>query len=98
MSAPLEPSADVKPSQRKGSLLRTVRAVAWSLIGLRKGSEYQQDVEKLNPIHIIVVGLIAVFLLVIGLIGLVNWIVRVCVGWFVRTNTENKDFENQELK
>ena len=54
---------------------RTVRAVAWSLIGLRKGSEYQQDVEKLNPIHIIVVGLMAVFLLVIGLIGLVNWIV-----------------------
>ena len=48
--------------KRKGSLLRTVRAVAWSLIGLRKGSEYQQDVEKLNPLHIIVVGLIAVFL------------------------------------
>ncbi|MNT20505.1 hypothetical protein D3C86_1903050 [compost metagenome] len=65
----------IKPHERKGSLLRTVRAVAWSLIGLRKGSEYQQDVEKLNPLHIIVVGLIAVFLLVIGLIGLVNWIV-----------------------
>ena len=47
MSAPLGPSADVKPSQRKGSLLRTVRAVAWSLIGLRKGSEYQ-----LSLIHI----------------------------------------------
>lgn len=75
MSAPLESSADVKPVSRKGSLLRTVRAVAWSLIGLRKGSEYQQDVEKLNPIHIIVVGLIAVFFLVIGLIGLVNWVV-----------------------
>ena len=75
MSEPVRPSADVKPSQRKGSLLRTVRAVAWSLIGLRKGSEYQQDIEKLYPIHIIVVGLMAVFLLVIGLIGLVNWIV-----------------------
>ena len=75
MSAPFGPSPDVNPSQRKGSLLRTVRAVAWSLIGLRKGSEYQQDVEKLNPIHIIVVGLMAVFLLVMGLIGLVNWIV-----------------------
>ena len=73
MSAPAEHT--VKPHERKGSLLRTVRAVAWSLIGLRKGSEYQQDVEKLNPLHIIVVGLIAVFLLVIGLIGLVNWIV-----------------------
>ena len=65
----------VKPLERKGSLLRTVRAVAWSLIGLRKGSEYQQDVEKLNPLHIIAVGLVAVFLLVVGLIGLVNWVV-----------------------
>lgn len=74
MNTPLEQSV-VKPQQRNGSLLRTVRAVAWSLIGLRKGSEYQQDVEKINPLHIIVVGLIAVFLLVIGLIGLVNWIV-----------------------
>ena len=68
-------AADTKPHERKGSLWRTVRAVAWSLIGLRKGSEYQKDVESLNPLHIIVVGLMAVFLLVIGLIGLVNWVV-----------------------
>ena len=63
------------PVQRKGSVLRTVRAVAWSLIGLRKGSEYQKDVEKLNPIHVIVVGLLALFLLVVGLIVVVNLIV-----------------------
>ncbi len=68
-------SSKVSPMQRKGSFLRTVRAVAWSLIGLRKGSEYAQDVEKLNPIHIIVVGLVAVFSLVLALIALVNWIV-----------------------
>lgn len=74
MNSPLGSSA-MKPHERKGSLLRTVRAVAWSLIGLRKGSEYQQDVEKLNPLHIIVVGLVAVFLLVMGLIALVNWVV-----------------------
>lgn len=63
------------PLERKGSLLRTVRAVAWSMIGLRKGAEYQKDIEKLNPIHIIVVGLVALVLLVVGLIVLVNWIV-----------------------
>ena len=74
MNSPLDPSA-VKPLERKGSMLRTVRAVAWSLIGLRKGSEYQQDVEKLNPLHIIAVGLVAVFLLVMGLMALVNWVV-----------------------
>lgn len=61
--------------ERKGSLLRTVRAVAWSLIGLRKGSDYQQDVEQLNPLHIIAVGLVAIFVLVAALILLVRWIV-----------------------
>ena len=76
MNAPhKEPVAPASPVARKGSFLRTVRAVAWSLIGLRKGSEYQKDVEKLNPLHIIAVGLAAVFLLVLGMIGLVNWIV-----------------------
>jgi hypothetical protein len=76
VSAPEEqkPEAE-KPHERKGSLPRTVRAVAWSLIGLRKGSEYEKDVEKINPLHIVAVGLAAVFLLVVGLIGLVNWIV-----------------------
>ena len=33
MNTPLEQPV-VKPHARKGSLLRTVRAVAWSLIGL----------------------------------------------------------------
>lgn len=63
------------PLRRKGSLGRTVRAVAWSLIGLRKGSEYQQDIEKLSPLDIIAVGLFAVFLLVVGLIVLVKLVV-----------------------
>ena len=65
----------VASAARKGSFPRTVRAVAWSLIGLRKGSEYQQDLEKINPLHIIVVGLVAIFLLVLSLIAVVNWVV-----------------------
>ena len=50
--------------------------MAWSLIGLRKGSEYQQDLQKINPLHVIVVGLGAIFLLVLGLIAVVNWVVK----------------------
>lgn len=57
------------------SLLRTVQAVLWSFVGLRKGSEYQQDLEKLNPFHIIAVGIGAALLFVLGLIALVNWVV-----------------------
>ncbi len=55
--------------------LRTVQAVSWSFVGLRKSSEYQQDIEKLNPFHIIGVAIGAALLFVLGLIALVNWVV-----------------------
>ena len=61
--------------QRKGSLLRTFKAVAWSLIGLRGGGGYQADLERINPLHIIVVGLVAIFALVAFLVAVVNWVV-----------------------
>ena len=57
------------------SLLRTVKAVAWSFVGLRGSREYQEDIKKLNPLHIIAVGLVAVFVFVGCLIALVNWVV-----------------------
>jgi hypothetical protein len=60
---------------RSASWLRTVQAVLWSFVGLRKGSEYQQDLESLNPFHIIGVGIAAALLFVLGLIALVNWVV-----------------------
>ena len=61
--------------QRQGSLIRTVQAVLWSFIGVRKNAEYQKDIEKLNPFHILGVGIAAALLFVLGLIALVNWVV-----------------------
>ena len=66
---------DMPTHRGKGSVLRTIRAVSWSLIGLRKGSEYREDLEKINPLHVIGVGLAAIFSLVILLIALVHWMV-----------------------
>ncbi|MFM6999708.1 MAG: DUF2970 domain-containing protein [Limnohabitans sp.] len=68
MSKPLLP-------ERKGSLIRTVQAVLWSFIGVRKNADYQKDIEKLNPFHILGVGIAAALLFVLGLIALVNWVV-----------------------
>ena len=59
---------------RKGSLWRTVRAVGWSFFGIRKSSAYQDDLAKLNPLHIIAVAFVAVALFVIALILLVRWV------------------------
>ncbi|MEO5737565.1 MAG: DUF2970 domain-containing protein [Variovorax sp.] len=60
---------------RRGSLWRTVKAVAWGFFGVRKDSDYQEDIAKLTPLHIIAVGLVAVMLFVGGLILLVKYVV-----------------------
>ena len=64
------------PVQAKPSFLRTVKTVAWSFIGIRKNSEYKQDLAQANPFHIIAVGIGAAVLFVLGLIVLVNWVVK----------------------
>jgi amino acid transporter len=58
-----------------GALFHTIKAVAWSFIGIRKSSAYEEDLSKLNPLHIIAVALVGVALFVGGLVLLVNWVV-----------------------
>lgn len=64
------PSPKVKPS-----FLRSMKLVAWSFFGVRKNSAYRDDLEQVNPFHVIIAGLIAALVFVLGLIGLVNWVV-----------------------
>ena len=66
---------DHQPTSRKGSLWRSIVAVSWSFLGVRKSSEFQQDIEKITPLHILGVGLVAGLLFVIGLMVIVNLIV-----------------------
>jgi hypothetical protein len=70
---PTDTMADT-PKQ-KSSLLRTVKAVAWSFIGLRKGSEFEEDVKQLNPLHIVAVGIAGAVVLVLALVAVVHWVV-----------------------
>jgi hypothetical protein len=61
--------------RRKPSFIQTIRAVAWSFFGVRRAADYQQDVEQLNPVHVIVAGVLAAAVFVISLTALVNWII-----------------------
>ena len=63
------------PPPKKGSLGRTVKAVAWGFFGVRKNSDYQEDIAKLTPLHIVAVGLVAAVLFVVALILLVKFVV-----------------------
>ncbi len=61
--------------ERKPSVLRSIKMVAWSFVGIRKGSELQEDMARVNPFQVIAVGIAGAVVLVISLILLVNWVV-----------------------
>ena len=61
--------------EKSCSLLRSMKLVAWSMLGIRSRKGYQDDLAKVNPVHVLLVGLVSVLLLVVALIGLVNWVV-----------------------
>jgi hypothetical protein len=58
------------------NVFRTVKAVLWAFFGVRKKSAYEEDLGKLSPFQIIGVALGAVAVFVVGLILLVNWVVK----------------------
>jgi len=62
-------------SAAPGSLLGTVKAVAWSFLGLRGRQGLEQDVQRLKPLHVLAAGLVGVFVFVGALAALVRWIV-----------------------
>ena len=57
------------------SLLRSLKTVAWSFIGIRSRAGFEEDAAKVNPLHVLLAGIIAVLVLVISLIGLATWVV-----------------------
>ena len=59
----------VAPVNVRRPFWRSIVAVSWSFIGIRKNSEFQEDLSHITPLHIL--GL----LFVAGLIVLVNLVV-----------------------
>jgi len=57
------------------SFVATVKAVMWSFFGVRKNSAYEEDTQKLNPVHVIIAGIIAAALFVMLLMMMVKMVV-----------------------
>ena len=53
----------------------TIKAVLWSFFGVRKKSGYDEDTQTLNPVHVIIAGIIAAALFVLGLLMVVKMVV-----------------------
>ncbi|MEG1113632.1 MAG: DUF2970 domain-containing protein [Janthinobacterium sp.] len=65
-----------KPDQpEKASFLYSLRAVVWSFTGLRRKSDFDTDSAKLNPVHIVIAGLLVVACLIGVLLTVVKFAV-----------------------
>lgn len=65
-----------RPPARKATFGDTMKAVFWSFFGVRKRRDYEQDAANLNPVHVIVAGLIGALLF----IGVLLLVVRLAVS------------------
>ncbi|MEI6618538.1 MAG: DUF2970 domain-containing protein [Betaproteobacteria bacterium] len=59
----------------KPTLVGSLKAVAWSFIGIRSRAGFQEDALKVNPLHVLLAGILGVLVLVVSLIGLATWVV-----------------------
>lgn len=64
----------MKEKRAAGSFGRSLKTVAWSFLGIRKSSEYQQDLASVNPIHIVMIAIGGVVIFVVSLMFFVNWV------------------------
>ena len=73
--APRERGGD-SLARRRGSFAQTLRAVLWSFFGIRKSKDLDRDASELNPLHVVIVGVLVAALFVLALFVLVQWVIR----------------------
>ena len=59
----------------KAGVMETMRAVAWSFFGVRRRADYERDVQRLNPVHVIIAGIVGAAIFVGLLVALIRWVV-----------------------
>ncbi|CAM8621125.1 MAG: DUF2970 domain-containing protein [Burkholderiales bacterium] len=61
---------------RRPNLLQTVSAVLWSFFGVRKGRDHDRDMAQLNPVHVVITGVVLGVLFVLTLLMIVKNVIN----------------------
>ena len=59
----------------KPGVAATIKAVFWSFLGIRKKSDYESDAANLNPLHVIIAGVLGAVVFILVLITVVHFVV-----------------------
>jgi hypothetical protein len=58
----------VNPQSPKNGLFRTIRTVAWALLGVRGHKPYEQDAPPLSPLKLLITALAFMLVFVLTLV------------------------------
>lgn len=62
-----------QPAPHKGSVFRTVLAVLWGFLGVRRRSDYEKDITHHRPLQLVAVYMVMGVVFVGVLIALAMW-------------------------
>ena len=80
MTVPEDPRNDVPATARKANFGQTLRAVAWSFLGIRRSADHAEDVKKLNPIHVVIAAVVGAAIFVVFLVVLVRFAIGIAAS------------------
>jgi len=80
MTVPEDPRNDVPATARKANFGQTLRAVAWSFLGIRRSADHAEDVKKLNPIHVVIAAVVGAAIFVVFLVVLVRFAIGIATS------------------
>lgn len=66
------PSPSKKPNS---SFLKSMKAVLWGFLGVRKGQGHEEDMASLSLIHVIIAGVVGVVIFMVVLLLIVKAVV-----------------------
>lgn len=75
MTSPTQDDQLAESTQRKLNFVQTLKAVLWAMFGVRKRAGLREDTAKLNPVYVILTGVLFGVVFVTALIVLVQWVV-----------------------
>jgi len=61
-------------SRPRASWWDYTKAVLWGFLGVRRKSDFQEDIVKLSPIHLMVTGVVMTFVFVGLLMAVAFWV------------------------
>ena len=63
------------PARDKASIFQIVRAVMWSMLGVRQQKGYEDDTAKITLKQAVIAGLIGGFIFVVSMITFVHFVI-----------------------